>query len=276
MCNDFELKKAFHAKQAAYDEMTKAREKMSILQQSMTQKYLETEKLQKEYDESRKKQDDEWQEYNDAQLKLKEQIGQKIVSVKECNVLEENFNLMAENPDEDPAKAEVYREGAELFATMAMQKMVERDNLIALKRSVSRPDNYASRQILATLKLARKEHADILEEYHNAKNEFTIKKQNFDRLNEKYNNLRNSDVGNNDESNTYTNRPERLEIDERLLVKAEVPEEYWNNCSIRRRVDGRIDIYYGGDDENSHGHVVIFDDKIEYARLPQAKNFIMV
>lgn len=265
MYDDFELKKAFRAKQAAYDEMVAARDKMSALQQTMSQKYLEVEKLQADFDDSRAKQDMAWTDYNNRQLELKDQIGQKITSVKECNALEENFRLMAENPEEDPAKKEVYLEGSKCFSGFAMQKMIERDNLIAMKRAMIRPNNQLSEQILANLKFARKEHADILEEYHNAKNEFTVKKQNFDRLNEKYNKLRNDD----DSVSTFSNRPERLEYDESLLVKANIPEEYWGSCTLRKRSDGRIDIYYGGDEENSHGHVVMLGDQIEYARLPQ-------
>lgn len=265
MNDNFDLKKAYHAKQAAYDEMSNAREKVTNLSQTLSEAYSETEKLQAEYDESKAKQDKAWRDYNISQLNLKDQIAAKIEAVKECNALEDKFVLMSRDPDENPGKAEVYADAVKYFYGVAMQKMVERDNLITVKRNVPRPDNHESEQILAKLKLARAAHAEILEEYHSAKNELSVKKRNFKRLNEKYNNLRNGESANN-----YTNRPEKLDFDESLFVKAGIPEEYWENSSIRKRVDGKIDIYYGGGDASIHGHVIMRGDEVEYARPPRA------
>ena len=270
MNDNFELKKAYHAKQVAYDEMSNAREKLSDSSQALSDKYAEAEKLQAEYDVSKAKQDKAWQDYNVRQLEIKDKIAGKITAITECNILSDNLKLMSENPEEDPNKAEIYMEGSKFFATFAKQQMVERDNLITAKRHMPRPDNHASEQLLSRLKLVRAEHASILEEYHISKNEFAMKKRNFDRLNEKYNNILNGEF-----ANTYTNRPERLEIDEGLLLNADIPEEHWHNCSIKKRLDGRIDIYYGADEDTSHGHVVMLGDEIEYARLPQPKGFVI-
>ena len=273
MNDNFGLKKAYHAKQAAYDEMSNAREKLAELNQSLISAYSEVEKLQADYDVSREQQNEAWQEYNARQLEMKELIADKITAEKESNVLEENFRLMSENAEEEPGKAEIYAEASKCFSGVAKQKVVERDNLITTKRNMPRPSNYASEQILEKLKLARIEHNEILENYHNAKNEFTLKKQNFDRLSEKYNNILNGESAN---ACTCTNRPEKLEIDESLLVKANVPEKYWGNCSMMKRANGIIDIYYGADEKTSHGHIVMLGDEIKYARLPQPNDLVMV
>ncbi len=266
--NDSNLQKAYHEKQVAYDEMIASREKMFALKQALMLKNSEAEKLQAEYEDSRAKQDESWKEYNDAQLKLKEQIGDILSSINECNKLAETLSQTAQKPDEKPAVAKVYTDGAKFFASMAKRNIVERDRLLALKRNAPRPDNHQSRQILDALKNVRAEIANVSDDYHGAKNEFTAKRQNFERLNEEFKALRN----NANAEIVHTNQPKKLENNEGLLVKFNIPKEYWDSCTMKERTDGRIDIYYGSSDQTYHGHAIISGDQIEYNRLPQTVN----
>ncbi|MBQ8984802.1 hypothetical protein IJ098_03035 [Candidatus Saccharibacteria bacterium] len=263
----FELRKAYHAKQAAYEEMATAREKMQELNQVQTDKWNEAEKLQAKYDEAKAKQDEAWTEYNAKQNEYKAQIGAEIEAINECKALEANF-LQRATDETHSAIRDIYQEAAKFFSKLEKQKVVERDGTISLKRSAIRPDNSTSAQILERLKQVRNEHKEILESYHFAKNDFNLKNQEFNRLNQKYQML---SEGKEDEENTYTSIPKVLELTESLLLKAGVPEKFWEDSSAEQRADGTIDIYYGRSLGDGHGHVVLGPDyQVQYHRQPIA------
>lgn len=263
----FELRKAYHAKQAAYEEMATAREKMQELNQAQTEKWNEAEELQAKYDEAKAKQDEAWTEYNAKQNEYKAQIGAEIEAIKECKELESEF-LKRATKEANAAKKDLYQEAAKFFSKLEKQKVVERDGTISLKRSVIRPDNSASTQILERLKQVRNEHKEILESYHFAKNDFNLKNQEFNRLNQKYQQL---SEGKEEEENTYTSIPKMLELNESLLLEAGVPEKFWDDSSAEQRADGTIDIYYGRALGGGHGHIVLSPDhQVQYHRKPTA------
>lgn len=267
--DNFDLTKANHAKQAAYGEMAKVQEKMNALSNDINEQTAEINERQAEFDELKKRQQDEWDKYNTAQLALKKEIGGRITAIKECNTLEENLRLMSENEDEDPNKAEIYDLGANFFAGLASEKMLERDQLITKKRSMIRPDSNRSTQLLELLKSLRSERSELLNDYHALKNEFSLKKANFDRMKSKYDAIKN---GTGEDS--YDFRPITLDnlTNERLLVDAGIPSEYHETCTIKQRSDGKIDIYYGGSLEMEHGHVIMENEKVIFSRNPKSKN----
>lgn len=260
--DNFLSKKAYHAMLAARDEMLKAEKKKSLKNDIAAKKYQIVDELQKSYDEAGERKDEKWKEYNNEQLKCKEEIHEIIVTISVCNENEDSLRIKAADPSTDPSSARVYLEGAEFYKSLAKKLMVERDEAIAKKRAMPRPDNHECEQILENLKAARADHAEALEEYHSAKNEFTLRKMDFDRLKKKYDAIR---YGGQDDS-TCTNRPKRLENDERLLMEANIPEDDWSICAMYERADGRVDIYIG--DGADHGHVVMHNGQVEYSRLP--------
>lgn len=271
MCNSFELKKARHAKQAAYDEMAEVERKMSALAKEVSEKTNEIDQRQGELDKLNEQNDKEWSDYHKAQLAIKSQIGDVFTSIRECDALKKKFELMANDESEVPGKAVIYAKGAEFFSRLASEKTLEKDQLITKKRAMIRPDHSTKiHQLVEALKKLRQDRGDRLNDYHALKNELSLKKANFDRLNSKYLALKN---GSSDE-NTISFRPIILKNDENkgLLLKAGIPEEFHETCTIKKRSDGRIDIYYGEDSETRHGHVIIENDRIVYSRKPEANN----
>lgn len=271
MCDSFELQKAKHAKQAAYDEMAEVERKMSVLLAEVSEKTNEIDQHQNELDKLNEQRNKEWSDYNQAQLAIKSRIGDVITSIKECDALKKKFELMANDESEAASKAIIYAKGAEFFSRLASEKTVEKDQLITKKRAMMRPDRSTKAcQLVEALKKLRQDRGDRLNDYHALKNELSLKKANFDRLNSKYLALKN---GSSDE-NTISFRPIILKNDENkgLLLNAGIPEKFHETCTIKKRSDGRIDIYYGEDSETKHGHVIIENDCIVYSREPEAKN----
>lgn len=271
---NFELVKAAHAKQAAYNEMAKVQSEMSALSKEISDRTAEIDERQTELNELKSQTDKEWKSYNDYQLSLKAKIGDVITSIKECNALSENFKLMSEDKSEEQAKASIYAEGADFFSRLASQKMIERDQLITKKRSAIRPDNNGrAAQLIENLKRLRKERASRLNDYHALKSELSLKKTNFDRLNNHYNAIKNGI----EEESDYTFRPITLDnsLNKRLLLDANIPEEYHKTCTIKQRSDGKIDIYYGGSLEMEHGHTILENSKVVFSRKPEPKSITL-
>lgn len=270
MDDNFIVRKAYHEKQAAYNEMKDSQAKMLELQTQQAELFYHINDVQAQYDDAKAKQDASWKAYNTEILGIKAEIGKKITSGKEAAKLEEELRQKSENPDEDPAKALIYAKGADFFGKLNLENMTERDALISKKRTMIRPDNSMTYKILTSLKNLRKEHGELLEKYHTAKNDYSLKKTNFDRLEARYLKIKQGDEPSNDDS-SMSSRPQKIH-DERLLVQAEVPEKYWDSCSMRQRADGKIDIYYGENEATDHGHIVLSGDTIEYARRPKELN----
>lgn len=262
----FDVAKAYRAKQAAYSEVAESQEKLAELKTKLDELYINIGTTQEQYNLERDRNDAEWSQYNAGQLQLKADIGKKITSIKECNALAENFRLMSENEDEDPDKALVYADGSKFFTQLALTKMREHDEMISKKRAMIRPDNSRADQLLASLKAMRAEQKELLEEYHIAKNIHSSKKANLDRLQQKYERVR--DGSSDDDTSEFSARPKRLEPNERLFVLAGIPEKYWDHCSIEQRADGKIDFYYGGTSSTNHGHVILADEEVIYSRDP--------
>lgn len=269
--SNFDLAKAGHEKQAAYEAMSQVETKMRELSTKITKKSTEIDKRQAEYDEQQREDKAKWDAYNSAQVAKKAEIGAKIVSIKKCNALEQNLRLMSENPDEDESKKEVYLAGAAFYRKLASEKMVERDHLIQEKRNMIRPDPTRSRDLLENLKQLRKERKDLQEDYRATKSEYSLKRTNFDRMKEKYHAVMNGTK----ETNEFSFIPKTLdnEKNRRLLMDAGIPEEFHDSCTIKQRANNTIDIYYGGDNlDIEHGHIVIENGEVSFAREPAAKN----
>ncbi len=271
MCDSFELQKVKHAKQAAYDEMAEVERKMSALLREVSEKTNEIDQHQSELDKLNEQKDNEWSDFSQAQLAIKSQIGDVFTSIDECNALKKKFELMANDESEVPGKAIVYAKGAEFFSRLASEKTIEKDQLITKKRAMMRPDHYSAKihQLVEALKKLRQDRGDRLNDYHALKNELNLKKANFDRLNSKYLALKNGSS----DGKTISFRPIKLKNDENkgLLLNAGIPEEFHETCTIKKRSDGIIDIYYGEDSETKHGHVIIKNGCIVYSRKPEAQ-----
>lgn len=266
MDDNFELRKAFHEVQVAQNEMEDSRIKMLKLQTEQNESYHRINEMQEQYSSAKEEQDAAWEQYKTQGQELYRLIGESITSGKEAAKLEESMKLMASDPDEEYAKTIIYLKGAEFFGRLNLENMTERDRLISKKRNLVRPDNSKCEKMLAFLKKARTEHAEILERYHAAKNDYSLKKANYDRLNAKYLGIKHP--------NTYedgpTSRPVKI-YDENLLKKAGVPNDEWDKCDMERRADGKVDIYYGMTDTMTHGHIVMNGETVEYAREPAAR-----
>ena len=267
--NNFDSKKldeskAYNAKQMAYAEMVKSQNKVEALGAKQNELYIQIGSTQEELDAEKEKANAAWAQYNAEQLTYKAAIGGVLTSIKECNALEENLRLMSQDKDEDPNKAVVYAEGAKFFAQLALAKMQEHDELLTKKRSLIRPDNLRVHQLVNVLKNMRAEQSNVLEDYHAAKNNYSAKKAEFDRLNARYHRI----VEGGGEYADVSVRPKRLEFDEGLLVLASIPEKYWDGCEIEQRADGKIDIYYGGARDRRHGHVVLENNEVAFSREP--------
>lgn len=269
MCDSFELQKAMHAKQAAYEEMSEVQQKLSALGAEISEKTDEINQRQTELDQLNEQSDKEWDDYNQAQMTIKGQIGDVITSINECNALKENLERMA-NDESERGKANVYTKGAEFFSRLASKKMLEKDQLISKKRSMIRPDHSAkAHQLVEALKQLRRDRGNRLNDYHALKNELSLKNTNFNRLNSRFHALRD---GSSDEE-AISFRPIILNNVENkgLLLKAGIPEEFHETCIIKQRSDGKIDIYYGDSSVARHGHVIIENDNIVFSREPEAK-----
>ena len=267
--NNFDSKKldeskAYNAKQMAYTEMIESQSKVNALGARQQELYTQIGATQEELDAEKEKADAAWAQYNAEQLTYKAAIGGVLTSIRECNALEENLRLMSQNRDEDPDKTIVYAEGAKFFAQLALAKMQEHDELLTKKRSLIRPDNLRVHQLINVLKNMRAEQSNVLEDFHAAKNNYSAKKAEFDRLNARYHRI----VENGEVDDELSVRPKKLEFDERLLMIAKIPEEHWDNCEIEQRADGKIDIYYGGARNRRHGHVVLENNEVSFSREP--------
>ena len=271
---EFEKKKAFHALEVARNDMSEAYKDMEKLRNIQDNDWQEVNRLQGEYEEELEAQRRAWEDYNNSQLAMKGDIAQKIASIEECNRLEVEFANLAEAT---PELAEVHSAVSNFAAKLAKEKLVERDELIAKKRSMPRPDDSIAQTKLGKLKLARAKHQESRERYHHTKNVYTLKREEYDRLAEKYRALTSPD---NTTTNTYSSCPKPLLDNEKLskLKEAGIPQEYWEDAEVEQRANQTVDIYYARSLGEGHGHVVIdANSKIVYHRSPSSanRNFIV-
>ena len=247
----FEARRLFHRQQVAIGEVAMASAKFNKQGAILSSKWRDVGHLQAEYDDAVKSDKEAWDAYNAIQLEYKDIIAIKIREISECNIEEERFRKAAKA---HPDIKDLYMEAAEFFARLAREKLVERDDLIEDKRQVPRPVNRAP-QILERLKMARLEHKEMREKYHELKNEFNIKKQHLENVRERYKSLV---TGQDPVSNSnYTSCPKRLVVDEKLLEDAGVPKDFWDDVDVKQRADGIIDIYYAISSGEKHGHVIL-------------------
>lgn len=265
----FDTKRAYHAMQAAQQIMQDSEKKMLDAKHKMTEIYNEIGDLQAQHDKLKDSKDTEWEIFSEEIAKMKVKIGEKIEAVKACNTQEENFRKMAHEAEEanDAELKSVYDESARFFSKLASQKMLERDDLIAKKRKAVSPDMSMLKEMREKLKALRTEQTEIVEQYHEAKNEFSLKKTSYDRMKAKYESMKNPDAK--QDVSDFSSRPKTMEPDEDLLRLAGIPEEEWEDCTVSRRADGKIDIYHGDKKDVRHGHVIVTGNTIEYARKPE-------
>lgn len=264
--NDFELKRAYHAMQAAEQAMQESQEKMQQAKRKADEIYHEIGDLQAQHDKLKASKDDEWESYSDRLVKMKLKVGEKIEAVNTCNEQEERFKALSKDSQSDELKA-VFDEAARFFSKLAYQKMVERDDLIAKKRQIACPDMAPLKELRNKLKGLRAEQEEIVEHYHETKNDFNLRKNSFERAKAKYESVKNPETE--QDIDSFSSRPKAMELDEDLLKLAGIPKESWSNCTMQRRADGRVDIYYGGDESTHHGHVILAGNLIEFSREPK-------
>lgn len=262
----FESKKAYHAMQAAFHEMTDSQQKRNSAQKKALDIYNEIGSMQAQLDKAQAELSAEWDEFNNKLNSFSEQIRLKIEAINLCNTEEEFFKTKAEDCSEEEQRT-VYAEATRFFSKLASQKMLERDDLITKKRQLIAPDNSRVKEMIEKLKMLRSEQEDIVEFYHEAKNAFNLKKSSYDRLKAKYDSLKNSDSS--QDVGTFSSRPRTMELDEDLLRLAKIPEEYWDDCKMSRRADGIVDIYYGGKEGVHHGHAVVDGESLKFNRKPK-------
>lgn len=265
--SSFDLKRAYHAMQVARQNMLDAQQKMQDGQRRATEIYNEIGDMQAQHDKLKEAKDSEWDIFSEEITKAKAKIGNKIEAINTCNAQEESFKKLAAETDHAETKA-VYDEAARFFSKLAAEKMLERDDLIAKKRQMVSPDMSMLKEMREKLKNLRSEQNDILEAYHEAKNEFSLKKASYDRAVLKYEGAKSPDTK--QDVDGFSSRPKAMELDKGLLKLAEVPEENWNSSKMERRADGKVDIYYGGERGIRHGHAVVANDNtVEYSRKPR-------
>lgn len=271
----FDTKRAYHAMQAAQQNMQDSEKKMLDAKHKMAEIYNEIGDLQAQHDKLKDSKDTEWEIFSEEIAKMKVKIGEKIEAVKACNTQEENFRKMAHEAEEaDNAELKaVYDEATRFFSKLASQKMLERDDLIAKKRKAVSPDMSMLKEMREKLKVLRTEQTEIVEQYHEAKNEFSLKKTSYDRMKAKYENMKNSDTK--QDVSDFSSRPKTMELDENLLKLAEIPKTDWDSCTMERRADGKVDIYYGGRKGVRHGHVVVTGNTVEFSRKPEKTPIII-
>lgn len=263
----FESKRAFHAMQAAQKVMQESQDRMMTAQHKTTEIYHEIGDLQADFDKAKLAKDAEWAEFTEKLESAKLQIGEKINAITICNQKEEEFKKLSEDKELPEEHRAIYAEGMRFFSKLASQKMLERDDLITKKRQMVAPDMSKLTEMKERLKSLRKEQEEILEQYHEAKSDFGLRKASFDRAKAKYDALKNPDS--NQDISAFSSRPQRMELDKSLLTLAKIPKEYWTNCTMERRADGKVDIYYGGAEGIRHGHAIIAGDSVEFSRKPE-------
>ncbi len=272
--DDFNSKRAFHAMQAARQTMQESQEKMQNLQHKASDIYHEIGDLQAQHDKLKESKNLEWEDFSKRLAEMTKKVGEKIDAVNTCNEQEEQFRKMAKETDSEERRL-VYEESARFFSKLASQKMLERDDLIAKKRQISSPDMSVLKEMREKLKNLRDEQQEILESYHEAKSDFSLKKTSFDRMKAKYESAKTPEQ--NQDASAFSSRPKAMELDPNLLELADVPKKDWDNCEMERRVDGKVDVFYGGEETVRHGHVVIDkNNRVEYARKPKKRPVIIV
>lgn len=265
VCN-FDSKRAYHAMQAAQQLMQESNAAMVAARHKSNQIYQEIGDLQSQCNKLQSLKNEEWKLFSVEFEKAKAAIGEKIDAINVCNVQEESFKALAREEQSKERKA-VYEETARFFSKLSSQKMLERDDLIAKKRQMVRPDMSVLDDMRKRLENLRMEQEEIVEAYHEAKNDFSLKKAKFDRVKANYESTKNPEGA--QSTNTFSSRPKVMEPDKSLLESAKIPEEDWDNCTVKRRADGKIDIYYGGKKNIRHGHTIVTRNTVEYARKPE-------
>ncbi|MBQ3271090.1 hypothetical protein IJH10_00595 [Candidatus Saccharibacteria bacterium] len=265
--SSFDLKRAYHAMQVARQNMLDAQQKMQDGQRRAAEIYNEIGDMQAQHDKLKEAKDSEWDTFSEEITKAKAKIGDIIEAINACNTQEESFKRLETETEHVETKA-IYDKAARFFSKLAAEKMLERDDLIAKKRQMVSPDMSMLKEMREKLKNLRAEQDDILEAYHEAKNEFNLKKASYDRARAKYEGAKNPDTK--QDVDDFSSRPKAMELDKDLLKLAEVPEENWDSSKMERRVDGKVDIYYGGKSGVRHGHAVIAkNNTVEYSRKPR-------
>ena len=264
--NSFDSKRAYHAMQAAQQNMQEAQVAMNDAKRKSDEIYREIGELQAQHDKLKDSKDTEWEIFSERIVKAKSKIGDIIEAINACNAQEENFKKLSEQTKHIETKA-IYEEATRFFSKLASAKMLERDDLIVKKRNMQSPDMTMLMEMRKKLKQLRTEQEDIVEAYHMAKNEFSLKKAAYDRAKAKYESTKNPEAKQ-DVSN-FSSRPKTMDLDESLLKLAGIPEQEWNSCTMERRADGKVDIYYGGKKGVRHGHVVVTGNTVEFSRKPE-------
>ena len=272
--NSFDSKRAYHAMQVARQNMLDAQQKMQEMQRKAAEIYNEIGDLQAQHDKLKEAKDVEWEKFAEELAKAKAKISDKIDAINACNAQEESFRKLETETEHTETKA-VYNEAARFFSKLVAEKMLERDDLIMKKRQMPSPDTSMLKEMREKLKNLRMEQEDILETYNETKNEFGLKKTSYDRALAKYESTKNP--GAKQDVNDFSSRPKVMEHDEDLLKLADVPEKDWESSTMERRVDGKVDIYYGGGNGTRHGHAVVNKNKtVEYSRKPRKNLKIIV
>ena len=296
-----ELNEAYAAKQKAFDRMIKSEDKLNELGVKQNEIYIQISIIKQDLIDEKKRNDKAYSDYRARRDELSTLIGEKIARAKECDALGSNFLLMSQDRKEDPNKAAVYAEGARFFAQLSLKMNQERNRLLKEKRGLKRPNYEKYQQMSDKLNAMRAEQECILEDFHAAKNAYSINKAEFERLNAIYKSVRaqneNSSYDKGGDTAIVNNasaddatlaaveiiasaiekcsaqennsaRPKKLEFDIELVTLANIPEEYWKDCEIEERADGEIDIFYGGVRNKKHGHAVIKDGNVTFNREP--------
>ena len=262
----FDSKRAYHAMQAAQQIMQESNEKMLAARRKSEQIYHEIGDLQNQCNRLQASKNEEWKVFSTEFNKIKALVGEKIDAVAACYEQEESFRALAKE-EKSKERQSIYEETAKFFSKLSSQKMLERDDLIVKKRQMVRPDMTMLEEMRKRLENLREEQNDIVEAYHQAKSDFSLKKAAFDRAKSKYENTKNPEQKQDVDANS--SRPKTMELDESLLKLAGVPEEDWESCTMERRADGKVDIYYGGGKNARHGHAIVAGNVIEYSRKPK-------
>lgn len=177
---------AYSKKQDAYNEMKALQSKLAKLQLQRKKLYYSIEDMQWQYEDAKARQNLAWTEYNNTILGIRAEIGRKIAGINEVARLEANLQKKATNPNEDPAKVLIYVERAKSLERLKLKRTAEKDALIHKKRTMLKPDNSVSHEILSLLKNLRAEHNKLLEECRATKKEYALKKAEFNRLKTEY------------------------------------------------------------------------------------------
>ena len=266
---NLQLTNAKLAMMSAFEDNAKASSKQSMRHEELAKSWETVCDAQQAYDDKKAQISKDWEEYKSKLCDYTAKIGHYKEAIAKAHEIADCMGEIAKG-EEDELIIGLYAEMQRHAISQANELTIRKNELLEEKRALKEPDKTILFTMCEDLKQLRSTHAEAREKYHEAKDDFTYKKEVYDRARAKYLALKNET-----ESTIFT--PIKLTPTKDMVIEAGVPEEYADNVDARLRADGVTDYYFGEDENHHHGHIVTNKDgNLAYRRMPKEKNLVKI